>query len=168
MAVSAQVGYGGGGRGGGGFSGPPSVVSVPLAGPTGGSLGGGQVLGASTFNFTRNLSLGSRGQDVIELQKILIAGKFLDIESPTGYFGFATEAAVKAYQRAHGLAPAVGTVGPLTRAELNRGSAPASPSTASAASFTSQEERATLLHNMLLQLQDLLSRVNGLRTWFSQ
>jgi hypothetical protein len=90
-------------------------------------LRGQQVLGTSTgtaagagFVFTQTLQLGSSGQEVVELQKVLIAKGFLKIDAPTGYFGPITEAAVKAYQTAHGL-PAVGIVGPLTRAALNAG-----------------------------------------------
>lgn len=86
------------------------------------ALGGPAVLGASTgsdFVFTQTLQLGSTGNEVVELQKVLIAEGFLKIAAPTGYFGPLTEAAVKAYQTAHGI-EAVGIVGPKTRAELNK------------------------------------------------
>jgi peptidoglycan hydrolase-like protein with peptidoglycan-binding domain len=78
------------------------------------------VLGASAYNFAHALNIGSRGADVTQLQVVLIAGGFLVIDAPTGYFGKLTFAAVKAYQKAHGL-PQVGNVGPLTRAQLNKG-----------------------------------------------
>src|SRR6185437_2808164 len=76
---------------------------------------------ASTYNFTQSLSIGSTGEDVTQLQTVLIAGGFLAIAQPTGYYGPLTAAAVKAYQLAHGL-PQVGVVGPQTRAALNQGS----------------------------------------------
>jgi peptidoglycan hydrolase-like protein with peptidoglycan-binding domain len=62
-----------------------------------------------------------RGTDVKELQKILIAKKFLaDDGNATGYFGAATRAALVAFQKANGL-EAVGYTGPRTRELLNKG-----------------------------------------------
>jgi peptidoglycan hydrolase-like protein with peptidoglycan-binding domain len=74
---------------------------------------------ASDFAFTIALSIGSRGIDVTELQKRLIALGLLTGE-PTGYFGQLTAAGVKAYQASKGL-EAVGNLGPKTRAALNSG-----------------------------------------------
>jgi peptidoglycan hydrolase-like protein with peptidoglycan-binding domain len=79
------------------------------------------VLGASTFNFLVDFGIGSRITDVTELQKILLAGGHLKIAAPTGYFGALSLAAVKSYQKAHGVIQ-TGYVGPLTRGELNKGS----------------------------------------------
>jgi peptidoglycan/xylan/chitin deacetylase (PgdA/CDA1 family) len=76
------------------------------------------VLGASRYNFTRTLILGSRGDEVMELQKRL-ATEGLYTGPVTGYFGPLTETAVKAYQTKNGLDPA-GIVGPKTRAVLNK------------------------------------------------
>jgi peptidoglycan hydrolase-like protein with peptidoglycan-binding domain len=78
------------------------------------------VLGAATYNFTRALSVGVRSDEVTELQKVLIAEGLLKIDAPTGYFGSLTRAAVIAFQKSRGIAQA-GVVGPLTRAELNKG-----------------------------------------------
>lgn len=78
---------------------------------------GGQVLGVSTFNFTRDFGLGSRGDDITELQKQLISGSFL-AGVPTGYFGKATRDGVKKFQIKNHL-PATGFVGAKTRAVLN-------------------------------------------------
>ena len=89
----------------------------------------GQVLGAATYNFAVNLTVGSRGADVTELQKVLIAEGFLKISTPTGYFGGLTSAAVQKYQKAHGVSPQSGFVGPLTRAVLNQGTNGAATST---------------------------------------
>lgn len=90
-------------------------------GRNGGSTNGngGSVLGAETFQFTKNLRLGMKNNDVMELQKRLVAEGFLKV-TPTGYFGKATFAAVKAYQTAHSIKPVSGFVGPLTRAELSK------------------------------------------------
>jgi Bacterial Ig domain/Putative peptidoglycan binding domain len=98
------------------------------AGGSGGTTGqtgtgtGGQVLGASTYNFTKNFGIGTHDEDVTQLQLILIANGDLKIAAPTGYFGTLTRAAVKKYQAAHNITPVSGYVGPLTRALLNAGS----------------------------------------------
>ncbi|MBI5470066.1 peptidoglycan-binding protein [Candidatus Kaiserbacteria bacterium] len=67
--------------------------------------------------FTRSLSVGSRGPEVIKLQETLVSLAFLKT-NPTGYFGVLTKAAVISFQKANGLPP-VGLVGPKTRALLN-------------------------------------------------
>jgi len=119
-------GGGGGGGGGGSISTTATVntitppvtpvvaVITPATTPTQGT-----VLGAATYNFAKNLSVGSRGDDVTALQQFLSNNKFFS-GSATGYFGQLTKTAVIAFQKARGIAP-VGNVGPLTRAELNKG-----------------------------------------------
>jgi hypothetical protein len=84
---------------------------------------GGRVLGAALYFFATDLTIGSTGADVMELQKLLIEAGYLKIAAPTGYFGPMTQAAVKLYQTAKGI-QATGYVGPLTRAALNQGTAP--------------------------------------------
>ncbi len=111
ITVSNDGGSGGGGGGGSSNGGGNSNGNN-------GNEGGGEVLGAATHNFGQNLGEGSTGDDVTELQKILIAAGYLKIGAPTGYFGPLTLAAVKLYQAAHGI-PQTGFVGPLTRAALN-------------------------------------------------
>lgn len=65
----------------------------------------------------KNLSLGMRGADVITLQNYLIKVGMLKT-SATGYFGPATFAAVKEFQRKNNI-PTAGVVGPLTRKYIN-------------------------------------------------
>ncbi len=84
---------------------------------------GGRVLGAALYFFATDLTVGSTGADVMELQKVLIEAGYLKIAAPTGYFGPMTQAAVKLYQAAKGI-QTTGYVGPLTRAALNQGTAP--------------------------------------------
>lgn len=84
----------------------------------------GRVLGASSYRFSTELTLGAKGVDVNELQSMLIAGGFLKIAAPTGFFGPMTAAAVKLYQAAHSI-PATGYVGPRTLALLNAAGLPA-------------------------------------------
>jgi len=73
---------------------------------------------ASAYTFTRNLTVGSTGADVTELQTGLKARGFLMV-NPTGYFGNLTKAAVAAFQTANGVTPAAGYFGPLTQAKWN-------------------------------------------------
>lgn len=103
---------GGGGGGGGGFisSVPPvsvattsttTVVAIQPISNVGGSSNG-QVLGVVAYNFLNDLRMGSSGNDVKELQKILIAGGFLKSEA-TGYFGNLTRAALIKWQTKNNL-----------------------------------------------------------------
>lgn len=91
--------------------------------------GQGQVLGASTYNFTVDLSYGSTGPDVVALQQMLIDAGLLAIPAPTGWFGPMTRAALAQWQAAHGVAPAVGYFGPITRAAILAANAAATPTT---------------------------------------
>lgn len=78
---------------------------------------GGAVQGVETHIFSENLSYGMESDDVKELQSVLaIKGYFSGTIS--GYFGWQTEEAVKAFQAANNLS-ATGYVGPLTRELLN-------------------------------------------------
>ena len=86
---------------------------------------------AAAATFTANLTVGSRGADVVALQNALIAGGYhiAAIESGAatpGYFGTQTQSAVKMYQTAHGI-PSTGFVGPLTNASLSKGAVAIAP-----------------------------------------
>lgn len=68
--------------------------------------------------FTRTLQRGSSGDDVQKLQEFLAQDKDIYPQGlATGYFGSATEAAVKRFQKKHGI-DQVGIVGPKTREKL--------------------------------------------------
>ena len=71
--------------------------------------------------FVSEIGVGSSGSEVSDLQSLLIAGEYLALSSPTGYFGLLTESALQRYQQAHGINP-TGYVGPLTLAALNNAS----------------------------------------------
>ena len=73
--------------------------------------------GGTCPTFTRTLSRGSTGSDVVQLQQYLISLGLLAAGNDTGYFGPLTEAAVAQWQSAHGI-ESVGIVGPLTRAAV--------------------------------------------------
>ncbi len=90
------------------------------------------LVGASVVNavFTRNLSVGSTGADVADLQTMLLGKGYVipalsSGAASKGYFGSQTLAAVKRYQADNGV-PNTGFVGPLTLAKLNGGSTMAS------------------------------------------
>lgn len=75
------------------------------------------------YSFSRNLTIGSTGQDVIQLQTILESQGFLTIPQGVakGYFGNATKAALARYQSSVGISPAAGYFGPLTRQRISMG-----------------------------------------------
>lgn len=68
-------------------------------------------------NLVRNVNRFSRGADVVALQKFLISSGYLSSEV-TGYYGSLTVSAVMKFQRANGISPVNGNVGPLTRAKI--------------------------------------------------
>lgn len=83
-----------------------------------------QISGASTetsYNFTKNLTIGSKGDEVTALQDFLISKEFLTMPSGVakGYFGKLTKTALAAYQKSVGISPAVGYFGSKTRTYVN-------------------------------------------------
>jgi len=73
------------------------------------------------YTFEQNLTLGSKGQDVVELQNILISEGFLamPVGVAKGYFGSLTQKAVQSYQAAHSISPSFGYFGIHTRTYMN-------------------------------------------------
>lgn len=72
-----------------------------------------------SYVYIRDLTIGSRGADVIALQTWLIAKGYSIPAGATGYFGVQTRAAVAAFQAANGITPTAGYFGPITRARVN-------------------------------------------------
>jgi len=141
-------GYGGGGGGGGGYGGGgggggyyiyPTTTSTTATTVATSST---SILAALldlvrevrslslqmffTANADRNLTVGSRGDDVWAFQVYLITNNILTptgpaaskLTNPTGYFGPLTQGALAEYQAKAGIAPASGFFGPKTRAYL--------------------------------------------------
>lgn len=77
----------------------------------------GTVLGASTYAFARNLGYGAIGDDVTELQKILMTEGYLKIKVATRWFGPLTKAALTQWQAKNGI-PSTGFFGTLSRGHL--------------------------------------------------
>lgn len=83
-------------------------------------IGLGFVTPAYAATISTNLSFGSRGASVIELQRFLAADPAIYPQGlVTGYFGPLTRAAVARYQTRVGITPTLGIVGPITRTHIN-------------------------------------------------
>ncbi|MBI4136084.1 MAG: peptidoglycan-binding protein [Candidatus Vogelbacteria bacterium] len=70
------------------------------------------------YNWTRDLTLGSSGEDVSALQTALSKLGFFE-SAITGYFDSVTQSAVAAWQVSFGISPAVGYFGPISREKMN-------------------------------------------------
>lgn len=154
---------GGGGGGGGGGSRGGTSRTIPILPSQASAVAQtnvgrtGLVLGASTFFFNTNLSLGFSGNDVTELQnRLTTEGVY---SGPiTGYFGPLTGAGVKAYQLKYGIAQ-LGIVGPATRAKLNQGTGAVLG--AQTTTMTTEQMKA-LLAQLQAQVAALLLKLNSL------
>jgi hypothetical protein len=75
----------------------------------------------TNYEFTKDLTIGSEGEDVLALQKILQEKGFFPANIiPTGKFYGITRQAVKDYQSANGITPAEGYFGPITRDKIKK------------------------------------------------
>ena len=80
-----------------------------------------------SYSWTRNLQVGSKGDDVMKLQQYLNSNAATMVASSgagspgseTSTFGGLTKAAVMKFQAANSISPVAGFVGPLTRAKIN-------------------------------------------------
>lgn len=115
---------------------PASSVQAPSASVSGSSGSGscssaipgggnGAVTGGAHIGFMRNLQQNSRGEDVRQLQCFLNTRGFTVSRVGAGssgrettLFGPATKAALIRFQKAHGIKPAVGFFGPVTRGAI--------------------------------------------------
>jgi len=75
-------------------------------------------VGTSSPSFTRNLTIGSSGNDVKALQEFLKEQGFFD-RGITDYFGSVTKNALVQFQKNAGISPASGYFGPKTREYIN-------------------------------------------------
>lgn len=73
---------------------------------------------SSGFSLTRNLSIGSQGDDVRWLQEFLIENGVYSEARITGYFGILTRNAVIKFQQKYGIFPQIGYVGVKTRTKI--------------------------------------------------
>ncbi|MEK7187930.1 MAG: hypothetical protein AAB691_03755 [Patescibacteria group bacterium] len=80
--------------------------------------------------FTRDLTLGARGDDVQKLQDFLQskpAAAWPTGQVSTGYFGPLTQQSLARYQASVGITPAAGYFGPITRQRVNEALSPQTP-----------------------------------------
>lgn len=98
------------------------------------------VVVSAGYNFTKDLSVGSKGADVTALQNLL------GIKPATGYFGAITKSALIKYQLSKQITPASGYFGPKTRAIVNASvsSTPAVVATSTTPAVTSTELTVSL------------------------
>lgn len=101
------------------------------------------------------LSLGSTGADVSAVQKILFDA-YEGFPSPTAYFGKTTQAAVKQWQKEHGI-DQTGSVGPRTRSAMNI------PCVATVQTTPASSSTTELLKALLAQLAILQERIAVLK-----
>ena len=90
---------------------------------------GGAVAAVGACSFTRDLTVGAKGDDVKCLQTYLTGtGHFTFAGGATGFFGGVTKAAVAAWQTANAVSPAAGYFGAKSRAKYSLvAGAPAAP-----------------------------------------
>jgi hypothetical protein len=85
---------------------------------------------AASCSFTKDLTMGSKGDDVKCLQTYLTGtGHFSFSGGSTSYFGSVTKSAVAAWQAANGVTPAVGYFGSISRAKYSAVAGVATPTT---------------------------------------
>lgn len=84
------------------------------------ALSGTSAPAGSVPTITASLTIGSRGDQVSDLQKYLEDEGFLvmPVGVDYGYFGPLTQKAIADWQRANGVSPAAGYFGPISRAKL--------------------------------------------------
>lgn len=100
------------------------VIPADKAAAAMAALGGTSTTTTSTTScgsYTRDLTLGSTGADVVALQSFLESKGHLTIPAGTskGYFGALTQSALAKYQAAVMISPAAGYFGPMTRAKVS-------------------------------------------------
>ncbi|HEY4503916.1 MAG TPA: peptidoglycan-binding protein [Candidatus Paceibacterota bacterium] len=103
----------------------PAVIVAPVLGcPAGMICTINASVSSASINFTKDLSRGTEGNEVTALQKFLAKDPAIYPEGiANGFFGPATERAVKRFQAKYGISQ-LGRVGPATRAKLKEVSTP--------------------------------------------
>jgi hypothetical protein len=114
----------------------------------------GTVSAPTSFTFTRDLTVGSTGEDVRQLQVLLNSQGHMVASTGAGspgnestYFGALTRAAVSAYQAANGISPTAGYFGPITRASVHSkmATAPTTPADPTTPTAPVGQEEGTLV-----------------------
>ena len=144
----------------------PVIPAVSVASPS-------SVARSVSPVFNKNLTRGSKGEDVKNLQKLLAQDKTIYPEGiVSGVFGPMTEKAVKKFQAKYSL-PQVGAVGPATRSILNlvasvSPSVSAQQSSVSSQSVSSSSISPTGSISKRLQKGMKDNQISTLQQWLSQ
>ena len=100
------------------------------------SISGTTTTAPASTNFTLDLTVGSKGDEVKALQVFLNSNGFVvattgagSVGNETTYFGNATKAALAKYQASKGITPSSGYFGPKTRAVVNATVSTTTPTT---------------------------------------
>lgn len=97
---------------------PTPITGTGTSAPQTSASSSSEPAGGS-YTFTEKLGLGSKGAEVIKLQKFLASKKLFD-GPPSGYFGFQTKEALLKYQRMNKVGE-FGSIGTKTLSMLNTG-----------------------------------------------
>jgi hypothetical protein len=106
-----------------------------------------------TYVFPRYLGYKDKGDDVFQLQKLLSQEGFLSA-TPNGYYGVATFAAVKKFQKDRGIKQ-TGNVGPATKDALNQVSTPV------ASTGATKEQQVAAIQQAIQQLLAQVAQVQA-------
>ncbi|OGN02554.1 MAG: hypothetical protein A2651_00010 [Candidatus Yanofskybacteria bacterium RIFCSPHIGHO2_01_FULL_42_12] len=96
---------------------PVSNISTPVSTPT--PTPTPTQIPTTQSNFSRNLAIGSTGDDVKQLQALLVNKVGYSADLITGYFGRITRDAVAKLQEKYGIKPTYGYFGEITRKALS-------------------------------------------------
>ncbi|MBU6142071.1 peptidoglycan-binding protein [Patescibacteria group bacterium] len=118
---------------------------------------------ASAASFGRDLTIGSQGTDVTDLQNFLTQ-QGVYTGPVTGYFGPLTQEGVKKFQEAHQITPVAGYFGPLTRSAANGllGVSQAASVVSAAPAASAASSQLDTVAALLKQLQALKDELAGL------
>ncbi|GEM_PF-2442411 len=165
---------GGGGSSGGGFSGggsssgggdfsSPTPITLPTPTPTPSPM-------VITPTFTKSLYLGTKDQEVTNLQRLLIQKQYLPSGNDTGFFGPLTQNALKKFQCDQGIVcsgtpneTGYGVVGRMTRERLNQIPSTSSGQAGISTPSLTESQKQTLITQLKEQIKQLQVQLLQLR-----
>ncbi len=110
----------------------------------------------SSYVFPRYLGFGDKGDDVLQLQKLLKEKGFLKA-TPNGHYGPSTKLSVQTFQKAHNIRQ-TGNVGQATKDLLNQISSTLS---SMSTSDTSKEQQISTIQQTIQQLLAQVAQIKG-------
>ena len=107
----------------------------------------------------RYLGSGDKGDDVLQLQKLLSTKGFLKAK-PNGFYGVGTKSAVQKFQKANGIKQ-TGNVGQATKDALNKIWASTITASSGTSSATSKDQQISDIQKAIQQLMAQASQMQG-------